>query len=93
MTAKPTHFVLPAELRRGELKSLRMLLLELIGHRESLRLDGSCVLAVDGPGVQLLLAAGKSAQAAAVPFELVNPSQVLSDAISAHRAGGLGGQS
>ncbi len=82
-------FVLPAGLKRGELKTLRGELAALVAAKAPVQIDGSCVIEADGPGIQILLAARRSAHEAGLRFELVNPSSPLRAIIEAHHVSDL----
>lgn len=79
---EPVRFDLPAALVRDGLAALRTALLDALPPAGALVVDGSNVLEVDGPGVQLLLSLVKSARDRGVAVTVVNRSQTLQRALA-----------
>ena len=76
-----TTFTLGADLTVCAAAELKAALLAQLQPSSELVLDAQGVCEVDGAGIQLLLAAHKEAQQRGGHLHLMNPSQVLRDAL------------
>ncbi|MEW6775585.1 MAG: STAS domain-containing protein [Bdellovibrionota bacterium] len=80
------HIALPARVARGELESIRSSLVEALASGKDIVLDLTSVLAVDGPGVQLILACCKSAAGGGKQVRFSGTSKAFWESMAKHHA-------
>lgn len=72
---------LPAELGLAAAEPLRAALVRAIDAGAALTIDGAAVERISTACLQVLLAAARAAERGGMAFRIINPSQVLSDAV------------
>lgn len=72
---------LPAELDLGAAEPLRAALARAIDTGTALGIDGAAVERISTACLQVLLATARAAERGGLGFRILNPSQVLSDAV------------